>query len=55
MEREHLEIKAMVARVHAETAAALAAEEAEVHETCAHCGHTQTYIKSTRVVPKADK
>ena len=41
MEREHLEIKAMVARVHAETAAALAAEEAEVHETCAHCGHTK--------------
>ena len=41
MEREHLEIKAMVARVDAEIAAAIAAEEAEVHETCAHCGHTK--------------
>jgi hypothetical protein len=58
MEREHLEIKAMVARVHAETAAALAAEEAEVHETCAHCGHTKIYFKvagSARLVPKADR
>ena len=54
MER-YLEIKAMVARVHAETAEALAAEGAELHETCVYCGHTQTYIKSTRVVPKADK
>jgi len=54
MER-YIAIKAMVARVHEETAAALAAEGAELHETCVYCGHTQTYNKSTMPVPKADR
>ena len=54
MERELLEIKAMVARVDAEIAAAIAAEEVEVHETCAHCGHTKFYFKVAGLVPKGE-
>jgi len=55
MEREHLEIIAMVARVHVETAAAIAAEEAEVHETCAHCGRTKIHFKVVGLDPKAEE
>ena len=54
MERELLEIKAMVARVDAEIAAAIAAEEAEVHETCAHCGRTKIHFKVAGLDPKAE-
>jgi hypothetical protein len=43
--------KDILARVHAETAAAIAAEESEVHETCPMCNNTKTFIK---VVNDAD-
>ncbi|KAJ1466542.1 hypothetical protein T484DRAFT_1756555 [Baffinella frigidus] len=54
------EIKAILARVHAETDAAIAAEEAEVHETCLTCNHTKTFTKvvnatgETELVVKTD-
>jgi hypothetical protein len=40
------EIKDILAQVHAETASAIAAEEATVHETCPTCNHTKTYMKA---------
>ena len=42
MERE---IKKILAKVHAETDAAIAAEEAEDHETCPTCHHTKIFTK----------
>ena len=46
--QQELEIKDVMARVHAETDRAIDDEEAEVHETCPTCGHTKTYIKNDR-------
>jgi predicted RNA-binding Zn-ribbon protein involved in translation (DUF1610 family) len=41
-----LEIKDILKQVYAETDQAIAAEEAELHETCPNCGHiTKTYKK----------
>ena len=56
-QQQQLEVNAILARVHAETAAEIAAEEAEVHETCPTCNHTKTYTKvagSAELIPKAD-
>jgi hypothetical protein len=39
------EIQAIMAAIRAETDAAIAAEEATVHETCPTCNHTKTYMK----------
>ncbi|KAJ1469278.1 hypothetical protein T484DRAFT_1754571 [Baffinella frigidus] len=39
------EIKVILARVHAETDAVIAAEKEEVHTTCHTCNHTKTFTK----------
>ena len=44
--QQQIDIKAVMVRVHAETAAAIAAMEAEVHETCPTCNHTKTSVKA---------
>jgi cell pole-organizing protein PopZ len=51
MERE---IAATLAQVHAETAAAIAAEDAEVHETCPTCNHTKTFMNVVNTAGKVD-
>ena len=39
------DIKAILASVHADSDAAIAMEESEIHETCPTCNHTKTYTK----------
>jgi hypothetical protein len=39
------DIKAILASVYAESDAAIAMEEAELHETCPTCNHTKTHTK----------
>ena len=52
--QQDIEIKDVMARVHAETDRVIADEEAEVHETCPTCGHTKTKV-SREENPKRSK
>ena len=50
-QQQKLEIKEILASVHAETAKTIAAEENEVEETCPTCGHTKNPKRSSLQVP----